>query len=1153
MEDKDLPASISAYIPPSVKQDELCRRLDSFYEYLNPKLDFRPSALLHGAWNTIQHRENPDWMAQSAHSLREVIYPIWSERIKLFRSKKKNTLKDFGAVLIDEEKIVKKINDLYSIMCDIAHHGIDPKYFKTQEEVLNITSEEFKEYVSEFEDILFSAIRRQTEIHWEIDFLLNRPPEKVDPKQVLELLQTNSDSYRYFFSVADERWLDWLWENGFLDVIKQKAEDTTHYGYTTPELNYLVRVAEKKPEKVVEKMLSITISEENFNPEVIDRFTYICSELPAEQLSKVVTKIRDEKWVYLMRDFNRWGYEYEKMFKILSEAKYYESILTLAEAVLIIKRKEEIKSPENFTETPFCFKNLSYTKVFEYLISVDDNHLEKAIELTTSVLRNIILFSRKEKEDKVFEINEGFYLLDVDLFTLNLGEREHLTYEDDICNLLATIKILTERFVEKNKNKPEEIRKIYQKYFQSLPDTRAPWRLKLFVLSLSPEILKEEFKKAIFRIFETDKYYITGPEYLKALRTGFFVLLDDDKREYIKKVFEYFGQQPQDEKGQKLNKIYGWKILSCICKYLTEEENKKCKEVFGKECSPDFKPEPTIRKIEAKAVTPKPPISCEEFKKFSIPEIAKKLRNEWSPENLRKLNKNGNFFEPVNAEGITKCLAEDIPERFQDYIEKANFFFERDVLDPHYTYSFLRNIYETIRDKKINLDNINWDGLINLLLTIQKSGKEIPFDAKPREYDVFDTWLSSWRDVHSAMAEILRELLNAEIIIDFSRYRGKIFEIIKYLLKYPDPAPEDEESESAKIKVKSSGEGYLVSNPFTIAINSVRGKAFESFVFFVYRDGKKLADDVKELYISVLEKENTRAIMFLFGHYLPSFYYRDREWIKNLLSQIFPKTPDKKLLYLAAWEGYLANDLYEDIFFDPDIQKLYEEGVSLSSKDDPNREYFINLEEGIASHLALAFVHFKEFEFEHPLFKSFWERGSLKQKASLVSFIGRAFISVNNPKIDELLENKPEIKERLKKLWDWILTNCSEPEIFAEFGYWINTEKSIFEVQWLTKHIRKTLGKNNGVLSWEYGLINSIVQLAETAPQEALTIIRLYFLGERKENGQKMGLFYLDNKWIEALKVLSNNLETRIEIRKLISELILKGGSIFWKLKEVLK
>ena len=31
---------------------------------------------------------------------------------------------------------------------------------------------------------------------------------------------SNLDARRYFFHKADERWLEWLWRNGFLDAIK---------------------------------------------------------------------------------------------------------------------------------------------------------------------------------------------------------------------------------------------------------------------------------------------------------------------------------------------------------------------------------------------------------------------------------------------------------------------------------------------------------------------------------------------------------------------------------------------------------------------------------------------------------------------------------------------------------------------------------------------------------------------------------------------------------------------------------------------------------------------------------------------------------------------------------------------------------------------
>ena len=122
---------------------------------------------------------------------------------------------------------------------------------------------------------------------------------------------------QYFFSKANEHWLDWLWKKGFLDVIKEKTEDPTRYGYKTPELNYLVLMAERVPKKVVDIILKVPISTETFNPEVIDRFLKICGAISAEQLNKLPEKIRDERWICLMKDFKQWGIEYENIFKTL--------------------------------------------------------------------------------------------------------------------------------------------------------------------------------------------------------------------------------------------------------------------------------------------------------------------------------------------------------------------------------------------------------------------------------------------------------------------------------------------------------------------------------------------------------------------------------------------------------------------------------------------------------------------------------------------------------------------------------------------------------------------------------------------------------------------------------------------------------------------
>ncbi|MFA5158536.1 MAG: hypothetical protein WC451_05140 [Patescibacteria group bacterium] len=1014
----------------------------------------------------------------------------------------------------------------------------------------------------------------QIKLHKNIDELLAKTPDGIQVAEVSALILTNNDARQYFFTKADENWLNWLWENGLLDVIKQKAEDSTQYGYRTPELNYLARMAEKKPKKVVDIMLSVSISNDNFNPEVIDQFLRICSSLSIEELARMVSKIRDEKWVQLMSVFNQWGFDYEKIFKTLAIAKDYESILTLAEAVLTVKNKEEYKKNSRgySSDNPFYFNDLSYTKVFEYLVATDNRYLEKALELTTKVMAAIICLGDEGEKNEVFLIRDTFYLFDVDFFSLELGDEKHHSDRENVKDLAAAVKILSQRLIGGNCGKSELINEIYKKYIEILPESRSTWRLRLFILSLCPAAFKTELKQSLSRLFEVmgaGKHYYeieSGTEYKKTLKQSFNVLGSDYQREYVSNVFKYFGQSREDKKEEQWYRRDGWQILSSICDSLTEKENDDCKKIFGKKCDPAFEPEPSIGKVVSGFVKPKAVISQEEFGNLSVADIAKKLRNDWKPEALREKNTGDDFLNPLNAEGVGEQLRVDIAKRLQDYIQNANLFFERDVLDEHYTYSFLRGIQEAIRADKIKAQSILWNKLIDVFIAIKDSGIAKAFDHKVREREKFDAWLSSWTGVCSAITDILQELLNenkGKIVIDFSKYRSQLFEIISYLLVYPDPEPQDEELETATMKTHSPGdkEEYSVSDPFTMAINTVRGRAFQAFTLFVYQDGKqfkkedkiKITEDVKKLYDEVLKKENTRALMFMFGHYLPSFYFRDIDWMHKLLLQIFPEDSTKKHLYLAAWEGYLANNLYEEIFFDSEFQKLYERGLNLTGNEDQKRKYFKEPDEGIAVHMALAFiVYCKKFGFDHPLFKEFWKQDIERQKA-FVSFIGRMFVSGDNARINEQLKKDSESRERLIKFWEWLIKNYDDPKLFAEFGFWVNLEKGLFEPVWLAKQLKVTLEKTKGVLEWDYALTKSINELAKVAPKDTLEIARLALLEGGVRGGKMRMPFMYDEEWFGALKALYENADTKDDTYKLVDDLIREGGSTFWKLKEIIK
>lgn len=1008
---------------------------------------------------------------------------------------------------------------------------------------------------------------KQLELHKKIDDILQNKPTDIKKEEIFSLISKNNDAKRYFFFRANENWLDWLWNNEFLDIIKTKPDDSTTYGYGTPEINYLTEMVIKIPEKVTQIILSdnTATTKEKFRPELIDQFLRMCDSLQANQLALVVSKIHEQKWVRLMSKFNHFGFEYEKMFKVLSDAKDYKSLLLLAETALDVREKEDLKKTSlGFsTDNPFYFNDLSYTKVFEYLENISDEYVEKALDLVIKTMTKIVLLSGKSDKEGIFPVQETYYLFDVDFFSLNLNQGNHFSSRDDVRELAAVIKILVDKLIGEHCAKNDDIKKIYNQYIESLPQSRTMWRLRLYVLSLCPESFKEELTKAFFKLFNKNvKNYtdiISGTEYEGALKRGFSVLTEEDKRKYVKNIIEYFSEREKKDPDQKWHIRYGSDLLSMIIDHLNKEEEKQIKDA-GFTLNPDHKPEPSIiGPTMASTVISQGILTQDEFGKTPIIEIINKLKDEWAPSKLReKFGNADDFNRPHNAEGIGGQIQKDISVRCQEYVNNADKFFVRDIIHQQYLYSFLRGIEDFIKKDKSSAEKIDWKGLIKLFLNIKNSSEKKSFENKKEEIDFHDGWLSNWTTVHDAMTDVLQLLIKEDegykTIIDFKIYRDNLFTILSYLLKYLDPKPEDEE-----IKTATSTTDNQVTDPFTMAINSVRGRAFQGLMFFIYPDGRNSEDknkvdikkDVKDLYEEVLGRENTKALMFMFGHYLPSFYFRDIKWMQGLLPKIFPREVEKKYLYLAAWEGYLANNLYQEIFFSPNFQELYEYALSVDI-DDSGRRYFRDPDQGIAVHFALAFVYYEKFDLNHPLFKAFWEKKDPELHSQFTSFIGRSFISGDNTDINEFLKKEPRGIQRIKEFWDWLLTNYNEPKPFTEFGFWFSFKKSIFEPVWLAEHIRKTLEKAKGVTTWDYGLTESVVELSKAAPKEMALVARLHFLEGQVKNPQKNFPFRVEREWIEAFKILYNNSDTKEEIYTLIDDLIREGGSSFWILKSVL-
>jgi len=1152
----------------------------------------KPSMFLEGATFLCNPRikHNPDWVAQAAHSFREIGYLFSGaptrrggsnflirilpalkmlhrlQTIKL-RSKK---VEEIIRIYLEEAEaafLAKRLTEMTHVFADISHHysrsgGSAQNTLKSLRKLglakdtdTSMNDVLFLGLAKEFLNTITETISAHLTIHRKIDLFCESLKEgKGDKRYLAFLLSSTPDARKYFFAVAPSISVDWLKENGFLDVIKEKSNDVSLTRYCMPELDYLARVAESDSKKVVDFMLSFD-STANLNLETIDRFLWICTKLPAKELVRIIPIIRDKQWVQILADRNHWSFGYKQMFETLASANKYLSIRILAEAVLAVRSKEdERKNAFGTTENPFYLSDLHYCEVFNYLKEIRGADEENVLKLVLSSLSHIIRLSG-EKEDDIFQFGDIFSLFDVDFFTLSLESTRHLSSPNDVRDLAAIAKIFIAKIFSKSSDNSAEIRRLYNTHVVSLPNSRTMWRFRLYIWSLCPEIFHNELKDAFFSGLDSEKtlWPITGgTEYKQALQKTFGTFSVFEREKYIKRALELFEQTDKEHP-------YGFGILSSVYEFLSEDDKKRAEELYGRPLESDFHAEASTGRVHSGFIDPQPPPDSDSEWKKPIPDVVQLLKTKWSPEEIVKADTNRDFLRPINAEGVASELISRIKERSSEYIASAPLFFDRDSLDAHYTYTFLRGLLDLIQHNHATVVQIDWTPLIILAKKIIKSGTEKSFETR-REREKFDAWLSGWDSVLSSLADVIKELLrdaDGKPAIDVMVHRDDLLEISRFLLLYPDPQPADEKIETAKMTTLGVGGEHQVSDPLTIAINSTRGRAFEMFVFFVEHDSKKfpkdakskLSEDVRAVYEKVLRNENTYSITFVFGQYIAFFYYRDADWIEKVIMPIlFSKATEKKDLFLAAWEGYLSSALYDELF--QKFHDQYARAILLNAEEYTKRKYRTDLDEGLAIHLSLAYIHFKEFNFDSDLYKSFWNTRNLKRWGEFISFVGRTVVSRDNPK--KWLKEHPEVEiKKLEAFWDWALDNCDEPEALNEFGFWMQAKDKIFDPIWLADRIDRTLEKTNGNIKWEIGLMDSLPDLVKAAPEKTLSILRRHLI-DGTILKEARGYIRVDKDLIDVLKILYTNPSTKDETYKLVNELLPIGGGQFWELRSVI-
>ena len=148
------------------EQEDLCRRLDELYDPYRSEVKL-PSEMFRGAIfaSRAECLNNTDWIAQAAHSLREILYPLWSPRHKSVPDRKEEVFQRYGSALFDETLTVE-VGRVYGRLTNLAHH-YSPSSAKT----------DFEDILADFELSMGQALTRQLDLHREFDqFLREDPP-----------------------------------------------------------------------------------------------------------------------------------------------------------------------------------------------------------------------------------------------------------------------------------------------------------------------------------------------------------------------------------------------------------------------------------------------------------------------------------------------------------------------------------------------------------------------------------------------------------------------------------------------------------------------------------------------------------------------------------------------------------------------------------------------------------------------------------------------------------------------------------------------------------------------------------------------------------------------------------------------------------------
>ena len=932
--------------------------------------------------------------------------------------------------------------------------------------------DEFEKQLNLFVRFMLDKLGTETinKFHY-IDALIQRGGNLMNNdkivKEVIKEFKTGIN-YDYFFKKIDSPdWIDPLLKEGFFKNPPEPIKSKVPYW---PESQYLVRVADKAPKKVLSIILELTQSDNiNVHQDCCEIAYKACNKSP--ELAKLAKEfaLQEAQWISQQSQIHGlYLAVYENLIPKLIKSGIKDASYKLIKALLSMHHEtKEIKTSDNDIgdndiEISWYYKGF----------------LNKITPIATDFIREDFLLLLIELMDKAlqykYEKPEDYSYV----WYSSIKEGPNYDGEGSLDILVSGIRNTAQQMVEK---KYAELDRIIQRL------EKREWsifkRLSLHMLRIFSSDNFELVKERLTNI-DIFKNYRLHHEYFHLIKENYSKLDKDsqnrilgwiadgpDIERYKKNSFE----ELSEETIARYIKIWERDKLLPIKDFLPDSLQKEYKKIIKKypePLCPDY-----VSKSPSSGAGIKSPKEPQELGSMSISGIVAFLKSwEYS----------GKEGDPSPA-GLTIDLKELVSSRPIDFSEAAELFIG---LDPTYVRGFISGLEEHIRSK-----TIIWEPVLNLCVWSVNEPREI-FGRTGEHHTVLDSSPDpSWVLARKRILNLLSDGLkwnNSGLEVEL---RDPVWKIIEVLTNDPDPTREYEKQ-------------YLSStiDPASLSINTVRGQSFHTLIeyalwlrrsFEKHDNNKEILDnglnEMPEVNVVLdthldLTIEPSLTVRSVYGRYFPYLFLLDSSWAKQNIEIVFPKNEKLSEYYDSAWETYITfNGPYGDIF--KLLYNHYFEAVKVIGKKVYKDGLFSNPDECLTEHL-IKFYWRNIIELDDKILLHFFQNSPQEFKKHALVFAGKELYNAKG-EIDSNSQN------RLQILWDKRIEevdNLEDKTELGSFGYWFFPGG--YDTNWEIDTLKKVLSRIS-TLDNDNDVIERLAKLASDMPVKTVECLNLMVKGAK--------------------------------------------------------